>query len=130
LGGWHGAARHPATRTFQALRMAVNAELESVSRGLEVGLALLKEGGRMAIITFHSLEDRLVKQTFAAHAGRWVSLYEGGERWEGKEPVVTLVQKKPQVPSDGEVEGNPRARSAKLRIVEKVGRFEGEKVRR
>ena len=120
LGGRRGASRHPATRTFQALRMAVNSELESVSRGLEAGLELLKEGGRMAVITFHSLEDRLVKQTFAEHAGRRVSLQAGGERWEGRNPAVRLLRRKPQTPCEEEIKGNPRARSAKLRVAERT----------
>ena len=87
LGGRKGP-RHPATRVFQALRMAVNRELEELEQALEDGLRLLRPGGRMAVITFESLTDRRVKQCFAAHAGKWVSLQQGGERWEGELPAV------------------------------------------
>lgn len=120
VGGRRGAARHPATRTFQALRIAVNAELEALEAGLLACLKLLRPGGRLAVISFHSLEDRLVKQTFAAHAGRWEALQQGGERWVGREPAVTRITRKPLIPGSEELESNPRARSAKLRIVERT----------
>jgi 16S rRNA (cytosine1402-N4)-methyltransferase len=116
LGGRTGP-RHPATRVFQALRMAVNGELENLERALEDGLRLLKPGGRMAVITFESLTDRMVKQRFAAHAGKWVSLQQGGERWEGELPAVERVTRHPVEPGPDEVAANPRARSAKLRVV-------------
>lgn len=116
LGGRTGP-RHPATRVFQALRMAVNAEMENLERAVEDGLSLLKPGGRMAVITFESLTDRLVKQRFAAHAGKWVSLQAGGERWEGELPAVVRVTRHPVEPGPDEVAENPRARSAKLRAV-------------
>lgn len=116
LGGRTGP-RHPATRVFQALRMAVNRELEELEQALKDGLALLKPDGRMAVITFESLTDRLVKQFFAAHAGRWVSLQQGGERWEGELPAVEKVTRRPVDPGPEEVAANPRARSAKLRAV-------------
>ena len=118
LGGRTGP-RHPATRVFQALRMAVNQELENLERALEEGLRLLKPGGRMAVITFESLTDRLVKQRFAAHAGRWVSLQQGGERWEGELPAVTKVTRHPLEAGEAERAANPRARSAKLRAVQR-----------
>ena len=118
LGGRTGP-RHPATRVFQALRMAVNQELENLERALEEGLRLLKPGGRMAVITFESLTDRLVKQRFAAHAGRWVSLQQGGERWEGELPAVTKVTRHPLEAGEAEREANPRARSATLRAVQR-----------
>ncbi len=114
LGG-RREKRHPATRTFQALRLAVNEELESLERGLAAALGLLREGGRLAVITFHSLEDRIVKQCLRLHAGRWVALPAGGEVWEGAEPAVRLLTRKPVLPSPEEVAQNPRARSAKLR---------------
>ena len=110
---------HAATRTFQALRIAVNDELGSLERGLTAGLNVLKSGGRMAVITFHSLEDRMVKQVFRGHAGRWVALQSGGEEWEGQLPRVRDLTRKPIVASPEEVLENPRARSAKLRAVEK-----------
>jgi 16S rRNA (cytosine1402-N4)-methyltransferase len=116
LGGRKGP-RHPATRVFQALRMAVNRELEELEQALTEGLRLLKPGGRMAVITFESLTDRMVKQCFAAHAGKWVSLQQGGERWEGQLPAVERVTRHPVEPGADEVAANPRARSAKLRVV-------------
>jgi 16S rRNA (cytosine1402-N4)-methyltransferase len=97
---------HPATRTFQALRIAVNAELESLTRGLETILPFLQHGGRLAVITFHSLEDRIVKTLFASFVGQGVCRFV-----EGGQGAVK--------PSSEEVERNPRARSAKLRVVEK-----------
>ena len=116
LGGRSGP-RHPATRVFQALRMAVNREMEELGQALEDGLRLLKPGGRMAVITFESLTDRAVKQCFAAHAGKWVSLQQGGERWEGELPAVERTTRHPVEPGAEELAENPRARSAKLRAV-------------
>ena len=113
-------AHHPATRTFQAFRMAVNDELGELERALEGGLGLLKPGGRMAVITFESLTDRTVKRFFAAHAGRMVSLQQGGERWEGTLPKVRLVTRHAVTASDEEIAENPRARSAKLRTIERT----------
>ncbi len=127
LGGRKGP-RHPATRVFQALRMAVNRELEELEQALEDGLRLLKPGGRMAVITFESLTDRLVKQRFAAHAGRWVSLQQGGERWEGELPAVIKVTRHAAEPGADEVAANPRARSAKLRVVQRCARPERGRV--
>lgn len=117
--GRHGA-HHPATRTFQALRMAVNDEIGDLERALEGGLAVLKPGGRFSIITFESLTDRIVKRFFAAHAGRMVSLQQGGERWEGELPKVRLVTRHPVTAGEEELNVNPRSRSAKLRSVERV----------
>lgn len=111
---------HPATQTFQALRIAVNRELENLEKGLEAGLAALKSGGRMVVISFHSLEDRMVKRTFAAHAGKWESLPQGGRRRLGREPAVRLLTRKPVRPTPDEVAQNPRARSALLRAVERL----------
>jgi len=118
-GGRHGRL-HPATRTFQALRMAVNRELENLEAGLEAGLRLLKPGGRMAVIAFHSLEDRVVKTCWVRHAGRWESLPQGGEVWRGVLPAVVRVTRKVARPTDDEVARNPRARSARLRVVERL----------
>ncbi len=117
-GGRRGG-RHPATRTFQALRIAVNRELEELDEGLEAALALLRPGGRLAVIAFHSLEDRRVKQCFRAHAGRWVSLAEGGRRREGAAPPVRRLTRKPVEPGDAERAENPRSRSARLRVAER-----------
>lgn len=111
---------HPATKTFQALRIAVNDELAALGRGLEDGIALLAPAGRMAVISYHSLEDRQVKQVFKKHIGRWASQPEGGQRWEGVEPVVNPVTKKPRMASGAEIMLNPRARSAKMRCIERI----------
>ena len=117
--GRHGP-HHPATRTFQALRMAVNDEIGELERALDGGLGVLKAGGRFAVITFESLTDRIVKRFFAAHAGRMVSLQQGGERWEGLLPRVRPVTRRAVVASAEETDVNPRARSAKLRTVERM----------
>lgn len=117
-GGRRGPI-HPATKTFQALRMAVNAEIDSLEAGLEAGLSLLKERGRIAIITFHSLEDRVVKKCFKRHTLKRVSLQQGGEKRMVEEPAVRLVNKKPLTASNEELTGNSRSRSAKLRVAER-----------
>ena len=103
---YHRGKLHPATRTFQALRIAVNAELQALEEGLDKGFAALSIGGRFAIISFHSLEDRIVKNYFRDRIS------------EGKARSIT---KKPITPSEEEVKQNPRSRSAKLRIIEKTG---------
>jgi 16S rRNA (cytosine1402-N4)-methyltransferase len=119
-GGRRGRI-HPATQTFQALRIAVNGELEALERGLEAGISLLAPGGRMAVISFHSLEDRMVKRCFAEHQGRWESLHEGGQKWVGQEPPMAVLTRKPVMASEEECQENPRARSAKLRVAERKG---------
>lgn len=119
VGGRRGRI-HPATRVFQALRMRVNAEMESLEQGLEAGIRLLAPGGRMAVISFHSLEDRAVKHGFARHVGRMVSLEAGGEVWEGTEPKMKAITRKPVMAGETELADNPRARSAKLRVAEKI----------
>jgi 16S rRNA (cytosine1402-N4)-methyltransferase len=118
--GKRSKKRHPATRTFQALRMAVNQELDNLRTFLLSALDWMRPGARLAIISFHSLEDRLVKQTFSNWARTCrcpthlpVCNCEGG-------PLARLVFRKPLVPSSDEIEGNPRARSGRLRLVEKV----------
>ena len=116
--GRHGG-HHPATRVFQALRMAVNDELGELERALTGGLELLKSGGRFAVITFESLSDRTVKRFFAAHVGRMRSLQQGGEMWEGELPRVRAVTRKAVTAGDDELEVNPRSRSAKLRVIMK-----------
>lgn len=119
LIGRHGG-HHPATRVFQALRMAVNDELGELVRALDGGLAILKPGGRFAVITFESLSDRIVKRFFAAHVGKMRALQQGGEAWEGDEPKARAVTRKAVVAGAAELELNPRARSAKLRVIERV----------
>jgi 16S rRNA (cytosine1402-N4)-methyltransferase len=111
---------HPATRTFQALRIAVNGEMDALIQGLDGGLQVLREGGRLVVITFHSLEDRIVKQFMAAHAGRWVAQQEGGATWVGAAPSARVLTRHPAVPSVDECAENPRARSAKLRALERL----------
>ena len=117
VGGAHTQGRHPATRVFQALRMAVNDEMGNLTRALEAGLALLKPGGRMAVLTFESLTDRVVKQTFRAHCGREEALQQGGSLWRGVLPRTELIFKKAVTGRPEELARNPRARSAKLRAV-------------
>jgi 16S rRNA (cytosine1402-N4)-methyltransferase len=117
-GGRRGRI-HPATLVFQALRIAVNGELEALERGLEAGLRILAPGGRMAVIAFHSLEDRLVKRFFVEHQGRLESLPEGGVKWVGSLPEMRILTRKPVMATDGECQENPRARSAKLRVAER-----------
>jgi 16S rRNA (cytosine1402-N4)-methyltransferase len=119
-GRRHYSKVHPATQTFQALRMAVNGELDEAQAGIEAALRLVKVTGRVAVISFHSIEDRAVKQLFAKHEGRWESLQAGGRAWRGEEPAVQRITRKPVEPSDAEVQENPRARSAKLRVVERI----------
>jgi 16S rRNA (cytosine1402-N4)-methyltransferase len=118
-------AIHPATRSFMGLRIAVNGELGSLPRGLAAGLDLLAVGGRLAVMAFHSLEDRIVKRFIVAHAGRQESLPQGGVAWRGERPPVRAVTPKPIVPSQQEVAANPRSRSAKLRVAERVERWGG-----
>jgi 16S rRNA (cytosine1402-N4)-methyltransferase len=96
---------HPATKAFQALRIAVNDELGALETGLDAAVGLLKPGGRMAIISFHSLEDRIVKWRFRARAD---------------EGVLKVLTRKPLTPAEEEVKTNPRARSAKLRVAERA----------
>ncbi|OIP95166.1 MAG: 16S rRNA (cytosine(1402)-N(4))-methyltransferase [Syntrophobacteraceae bacterium CG2_30_61_12] len=111
---------HPATRTFQALRIAVNAELEVLDRFLTEALPLLQSGGRLCVVAFHSLEDRLVKQQFKHWAKTCRCPRELPEcRCEGH-PLVRLLTRKVKRPSATEIERNPRARSARLRAVEKL----------
>lgn len=111
---------HPATRVFQAIRMAVNAELESLDRGVRAAIDLLSENGRLAVISFHSLEDGRVKNIFREHEGRWESLAAGGRARVGATPRVRRLNRRPITTNDMECAENPRARSAKLRLVERI----------
>ena len=110
--------KHPATRTFQALRIRVNRELESVERGLDAALERLKPGGRLSVISFHSLEDRMVKQFIRDHSGR----VQGSRRGPpvAAAPARLAAVGKAQFPSEAEQAVNPRARSAVLRVAEKL----------
>ncbi len=111
---------HPATRVFQALRIAVNDELGELVRALHAAERILKPGGRLAVVTFHSLEDRIVKQFFAVRTGRAAIASRHLPTPAGAEPSFTLVTKGPVAPSEEECRANPRARSAKLRAVERT----------
>jgi 16S rRNA (cytosine1402-N4)-methyltransferase len=118
-GAWP-AGIHPATRTFQAIRMAVNDELGSLERGLKAAIKILSPGGRMAAISFHSLEDRIVKSIFIAESKDCVC--------PPQQPVCTcahraslrVLTRKPVEPSEQEVHRNPRVRSARMRVAEKL----------
>ncbi len=107
-GAWSKV--HPATRTFQALRIAVNEELDQLESSLDIWVKLLKPGGKLAVISFHSLEDRIVKQFFANRAG---NTYDA---------ELKLVTKKPIVAEHNEIVSNPRSRSAKLRVAVKINK--------
>ena len=151
VGGRRGRSKiHPATRVFQALRIAVNEELNNLRLGISAGLNLLAGGGRLAVISFHSLEDRLVKQMFKQAAGKAKATAESPELYPVRNtpppggggyrlgqftrgsqyragisngiycPPAKLVTKKPVCPSADEVALNPRSRSAKLRVIEKI----------
>jgi 16S rRNA (cytosine1402-N4)-methyltransferase len=104
VGGRHGKV-HPATKTFQAIRIAVNDELRALDEGVRKGFAALNSGGRMAVISFHSLEDRIVKNFYKEKAAAGEGI---------------LITKRPIVASDEEIQGNKRSRSAKLRIIQKI----------
>jgi 16S rRNA (cytosine1402-N4)-methyltransferase len=117
-----GKKAHPATKTFMSLRIAVNDEIGSLSRGLDAGLKILKPGGRLAVITFHSLEDRVAKEF-----GRKLSRdYEVAgaedvpELRQPRPPRVKLITRKAITPGEAELKANPRSRSAQLRVIEKL----------
>ena len=112
--------QHPAKRSFQAIRIAVNDELNSVARVMEDAIPKLNPGGRLAVITFHSLEDRIVKNAMAAAAKGCTFPPSFPVCVCGKKPKVKIITRKPIVSGEEELERNPRARSAKLRICEKL----------
>ena len=115
---YHRGRIHPATRTFQALRIAVNDELNALKDGLKKGFDALAPGGRMAVISFHSLEDRIVKHFYKELAEGTDD--ERDERGKKAPAKAILITKKPITPTDAEISENPRSRSAKLRIIEKI----------
>lgn len=121
VGGRRGARLHPATRTFQALRIAVNHELDALVRALPAAVDLLAPGGRLAVISFHSLEDRIVKRFFAQEAKDCIcsSIPYPAHCTCGHRATLRLVTPKPITASSEEVKMNPRARSAKLRVAER-----------
>lgn len=112
--------QHPAKRSFQAIRIAVNDELGAVSRMMQAAVGRLNPGGRLAVITFHSLEDRIVKSEMQQAARGCTCPPEFPVCVCGKKPLVKLVTRKPIVSGSAELEENPRARSAKLRVAEKL----------
>ncbi len=112
--------QHPAKRSFQAIRIAVNDELGAVRQVMEAAIPKLKPGGRLAIITFHSLEDRIVKNGMADAAKGCICPPNFPVCVCGKKPLVKIMTRKPIVSGEEELERNPRARSAKLRICEKI----------
>ncbi|HEY4831600.1 MAG TPA: 16S rRNA (cytosine(1402)-N(4))-methyltransferase RsmH [Waddliaceae bacterium] len=113
-------AIHPLTLVFQALRICVNQELVKLEQVLPKAINRLRKGGRLAVISFHSLEDRMVKNVFRYAASDKESTSGIGGVFLSKEPEVRLITKKPAIPTDLEVASNPRSRSAKLRVVEKL----------
>jgi len=113
---------HPATKVFQALRMAVNDEIGSLNRGLQAGLNLLKPGGRIAVITFHSFEDRIVKN-FGRDRARDYSIpgeVDVPELRQPKAPELRVITRRAVLPAQAELDSNPRSRSAQLRVFEKI----------
>jgi 16S rRNA (cytosine1402-N4)-methyltransferase len=120
------AGGHPARRTFQAIRIAVNEELDSLERALPAGWELLRPGGRMAAISFHSLEDRMVKRFFADRARGCICPPDLPVCACGREPEAELITRRAVRPSEGEVAHNPRAGSGRLRAALKLGPAGGE----
>jgi 16S rRNA (cytosine1402-N4)-methyltransferase len=111
---------HPATRTFQAIRIAVNREIESLQAGLDAAIPLLAPGGRICVLSYHSLEDRMVKESFAKHAGRCRCPSGLPICACGAKKSIEILTRRPVTPTEEEIRANPRARSAKLRAAEKL----------
>ena len=114
------AGGHPAKRTFQALRIEVNGELTVLRRGLDAAIRWLNPGGRIAVISYHSLEDRAVKEAFAEHSKKCTCPPGFPVCVCGANPALKVITRKPILPTEAEIEVNPRARSAKLRVAEKI----------
>lgn len=117
---WRHGRRHPATQVFQALRMEVNDELNALSEGLAALTKRLDSGARIAVITFHSLEDRIVKNFFRDRSREWLDRPEWPEPRRNPDYTLRLVTDKPVEPGENEQRINPRSRSAKLRVAEKI----------
>jgi 16S rRNA (cytosine1402-N4)-methyltransferase len=111
---------HPATRVFQALRIAVNEELDALQQGLAAAVDLLRPGGRLVVLSYHSLEDRIVKRYFASERRGCVCPPELPVCVCGRNPRLRLLTRRPLTPTTAEVEANPRARSARLRAAERL----------
>jgi 16S rRNA (cytosine1402-N4)-methyltransferase len=114
------SAKHPATKIFQALRIHVNDELDALRHALNTLPARLAPGARFAVITFHSLEDRIVKVFFREHSREWIDRPEWPKPRRNPDRLFKLLTPHPIAPSEGEMQRNPRSRSAKLRVVEKI----------
>ena len=117
---WRHGRRHPATQVFQALRMEVNDELGALREGLRVLIDRLESGARIAVITFHSLEDRIVKNVFRDRSREWLDRPEWPEPRRNPDFTLRLITDKPVEPGENEQRINPRSRSAKLRVAEKI----------
>jgi 16S rRNA (cytosine1402-N4)-methyltransferase len=120
LGPRHGGGVHPATRVFQALRIAVNNELDNLKQGLNLAARFLGTGGRLAVISFHSLEDRIVKQFFVEQSSGCICPPDLPVCACGRKQLLRIVTRKPVTPREEEIDANPRSRSAKLRVAEKI----------
>jgi len=116
----HGHRLHPATKTFQALRIAVNNELSSLQSALADGIDLLRTGGRFSVISYHSLEDRIVKTSFRSYENACICPHDIPVCNCQRQATARVVYRRPVTPSDGEISDNPRARSAKLRTAERI----------
>ena len=114
------AGGHPAKRTFQAIRIEVNSELTVLKAGLEAAVRWLNPDGRLVVISYHSLEDRIVKETMAAGANRCTCPPDFPVCACGRKPILEVITRKPIQPTDEEIKRNPRARSAKLRVAKKL----------
>jgi 16S rRNA (cytosine1402-N4)-methyltransferase len=123
IGGSRGRL-HPATRTFQALRIATNGETEALQQGLPQAIRRLRPGGRLSVIAFHSIEDRIVKQTMAQYSRGCVCPPELPACRCGGSRMIRVLTKKPVTPAEIEIRRNPRARSARLRAAERLGAAE------
>ncbi len=111
---------HPATRTFQAIRIAVNDELAGLERGLTGGMRSLKPGGRFSVISFHSLEDRIIKHAFRTAEKGCTCPPDLPICACGRKPTMKVITRRPAIPGEKEIRDNPRARSAKLRTAERI----------
>jgi 16S rRNA (cytosine1402-N4)-methyltransferase len=120
LGGRRGARIHPATRTFQGIRIAVNRELEALQSGLTGALDVLEPGGRLAVISFHSLEDRIVKQFFQRESRDCICPPELPVCQCDHKASLRILTRRPVTPDESELRSNPRSRSAKLRVAERL----------
>lgn len=125
-GGLKKGRIHPATRVFQAIRIVVNDELGALEEGLRGGIELLRDGGRIAVISYHSLEDRIVKREFLRMSGRCICPSGLPSCTCGRKKQLEILTKKPVVPKEDELKRNPRARSAKLRVAQIVKSENGD----